>query len=296
MAQPPSRRNRTMGRRGIAILAVAGFFTFAGAAGAQAATLTVAKRTNPAGDPTAFTFHVAFKPIPGDTPPAGFKPPADFQLAGGQSRTFTVHKGFYTVTEQTAAGWTLADITCDNDNDPDPADAPKIDVARRTATLEISTPEHKGCTFTNTTTVVPPPGTPPGGTPPGGTPPGTTPPGTTPPGEQGTAPGQTVAGVQVARSSARLVAPERCVSRRFTVRVTAGRVASVAVFVNGRRVRTLAARTGQRRFSFVLPRPLRVARVVVRVTFRAGTAPATRTLRATVRRCAPQAIRPQFTG
>jgi len=72
VVQLSSRLNRMGGRRGrVAILAVVMLLTFAaGATGAQAATLTVGKVTNPAGDATMFTFHVAFKALPGDTPPA----------------------------------------------------------------------------------------------------------------------------------------------------------------------------------------------------------------------------------
>jgi len=260
-----------------------------GASGAQASSFTIAKQTDPAGDTTPFTFHVTFKPHPGDTPPAGFTPPADFTLAGGQSRTFTVHKGFYTVKELTVTGWRLANITCTTGGDPDPADAAKIDLGASSATIELSGTESKACTFRNAKVVTPAAPTPAQGTAPA------SPQGTAP--TQGSAPGtQGVLGEQVVRAAARLSAPSSCVSRRYTVSVRAGRVASVAFFVNGKRVRTLRARRGQQRFSVQLPRPSATARVVARVRFRANTSPATRTLRATIRRCAQQAVRPQFTG
>jgi hypothetical protein len=260
------------------------------ASGAEAATFKVTKLTDPAGDATPFTFHVTFTPQKNDTPPPDFEVPADFTLTGGKSKTFTVRKGFYTITELGLAGWRLVRITCDNGGDTDPADAPKIDVGAGKATLELSTTENKGCTFENAK--VPPPLGPPS-TPPS-TPPSSASP---PPAQQSTAPAQqNVAGTQAARSSAALVGPKRCVSRRFTVAVTAGRARTVSFVVNGRRLRTLTARAGQRRFSVQLPRPAVVSRVVVVVRFQPNTTPATRTLRTTVRRCAKQAVQPQFTG
>lgn len=275
-------------RRGgaLAISAVAMFMALAvGAAGAQAAQFTIKKTTDPVGDPTAFTYHVTFAPHPGDTPPADMKVPADFTLTGGQSRTFTVHKGFWTVTELSLSGWRLANITCDSGGDLDPADATKIDLTGRKATIELSGTEKKACTFNNAK--IPTPVAPPSSTPPAAAP---------TPVQQGAAPTQEVLGTQAVRSAAQLTGPRRCVSRQYTVSVTASRVRSVTFFVNGRRLRTLAARPGQRRFSVKVPRPLATARVVARVRFRQNTTPSTRVLSTTVRRCAQRAVQPQFTG
>lgn len=286
MFQRPVRLARVRRRGGaLAVTTAAMLMALAvGAAGAQATAFTITKTTDPAGDTTAFTYHVTFAPHPNDTPPASFKPPADFTLAGGQSRTFSnLHKGFYTVTELSLGGWRLANITCDNGNDPNPADAAKIDVAGRNATIELSPGESKACTFHNAKL------------PAAVSPSSPASQGSAPAGPQQT-PAQEVRGTQAVRAAARLSAPSRCVSRRFTVSVTAGRVRSVTFFVNGRRVRTLAARPGQRRFSVKVPRPLATARIVARVRFRANTTPRTRTLSRTVRRCAQQQVQPEFTG
>jgi hypothetical protein len=279
-------RVRSRRRRGMfAITAVVMFMALgAGAASAQATSFKITNMTDPAGDATPFTYHVTFAPQPGDNLPADFKPPADFTLTGGQSRTFTVHKGFYTITQLGVQGWQLANITCDNGGDTVAADAPKINVAGSNATLELSSTENKGCTFANAKV--------PGAAP--ATPPATGSP--APPAAQNQAPAQGVRGTRVVRAVASLAAPQRCVSRRYTVSVAAGRVRSVAFFVNGKRVRTLAARPGQRRFSVQLPKPKPTSIVVAKVQFRANTSPATRTLRATIRRCAQQAVQPQFTG
>jgi hypothetical protein len=292
-------RSSRIRRRGgaLAITAVAMFMALAvGAAGAQASAFTITKTTDPAGDPQPFTYHVTFKPHPGTTPPATDPSPDDFTLTGGQSRTFTVPKGFYTVSELSVSGWKLVAITCTDGGDTDPADKAKIDLGAAKATIELSSTEKKACTFKNAKVVppsVPPAVTPPSsGVAPQATPPapGAAPVATTPPAAQG------VLGEQAVRAGAVLAAPRRCVSRRYTVSVTAGRVQSVAFSVNGRQVRTVTARPGQRRFSVQLPRPAGVSNVVARVRFRANTTPATRTLRARIRSCAQQAVQPQFTG
>jgi len=281
-------RVRARRRRGMfAITAVVMFMTLAaGAASAQAASFKITNVTAPAGDATPFTYHVTFAPQPNDNVPADFKPPADFTLTGGQSRTFTVHKGFYTITQRTVEGWRLVSITCDNGGDKDPAGAAKIDVAGSDATLELSRTENKGCTFANAklpgTPVAPPPST--------GSP--------APPAAQSQAPTQSVLGQSVSRGAARVIAPSRCVTRRFTVVVTGARVQSVTFFVNGKAVRTIQGSTAQvrRRFSVTLPRPVSVSRVVARVRFQPNTTPATRTLRVTIRRCAVRQVKPEFTG
>ena len=267
-----------------------------GVAGAQASSFTITEQTDPAGDRAPFTFHVTFSPQPNDVPPPGFAPPADFQLMGGQSRTFTVHKGFYTVAQRTMSGWRLVDVRCDNGNDPDPADAPTINLGAGSATIELSKPEHKSCTFHNAR-ITPPPVAPPPVPPPGTTP---TPPGPTPTAAPApapaSAPGQAVKVTHAVSSRARIVAPKSCVSRRFTVLVSGGHVASVTFFVNGHRVRKLSARRSQRRFTVTLSRPLVVSRIVARVRFTQRATPRTRTLRRTIRRCTPSAVTPHFTG
>jgi hypothetical protein len=276
-----------------AITAVVMFMTLAGgAASAQAASFKITNLTDPAGDATPFTYHVTFAPQPNDNPPADFKPPADFTLTGGQSRTFTVHKGFYTITQRSVQGWRLVNITCDNGGDV-AADAPKIDVAGSNATLELSSTENKACTFANAKV----PGVP------VATPPSTGSPAPTAaqnqaPAAQNQAPAQSVLGQSVSRGAARVIAPSRCVTRTFTVVVTGARVQSVTFFVNGKKVRTIQGSTAQvrRRFSVTLPRPVSVSHVVARVRFQPNTTPATRTLRVTIRRCAVRRVQPEFTG
>lgn len=119
------------------------------AAGAGAAQLTIAVQTDPAGDTTPFAFHIDFAPQPGDDPGA-FVPPTSATVTAGSPVTLDVHKGFYTVTQQTPAGYKLVDIVCEaTPPDTDPADAFRVDVGLAQARIELSDTENKSCTFVN---------------------------------------------------------------------------------------------------------------------------------------------------
>jgi hypothetical protein len=300
MAEPMLTPRTTPIRRGaralITALAALTTLCVVAASAQAAATITITQRTQPAGDPTAFVFHLTGPACPDSATDA------TFELRDGQSQAIPLCRGqAFHVTQDQQPGWRLVDIQCvATPPDLDPDDAFGIDIPAATATIELSPDEQKACTFVNAKT---PPGTPPSSPPPGGTPPGGTPPGAsgspspvgaTPP--RPPAPAQGVLGEQVVRATASLQAPTRCVSRRYTVAVRAGRVRTVAFFVNGRRVTTVRARRGQRRFSVRLGVGPAVQRVVARVSFTDNTTPRTRTLRATVRRCAAGQVRPQFTG
>jgi hypothetical protein len=76
--------------------------------------------------------------------------------------------------------------------------------------------------------------------------------------------------------------------------VSGSPVRRIELTVNGRRVRTVIARRGQRSFAVTLPRAKgTVQRIAARVVFSNGAR--SRTLRTTAVRCAPAAA-PQFTG
>jgi hypothetical protein len=259
---------------------------------ANAATLTVTKKTTTA-DTTSFGFHVDFTPFPNDNPGPFKFPPTDFTLTNGTSKTFSdLHKGFFTVTENVPAGWKLNSIDCTKD--PDPADAPVI--TGNKVKVELSAAENKTCVFTNEKTPAPTAPEQPSGSSPSPpapaapAPSGTAPTGTAPP------PQSAVSPERVVSARAALQAPRACVSRRYTVTVTGGPVRSVTFSVNGRAVRTVTARPQQRRFTLALGVRSAVDRVVARVRFRSNASPRTRTLRATVRRCAQAGVSPEFTG
>jgi hypothetical protein len=222
------------------------------------ATLNVVKETSPLGDPTAFTFD------PSDALDA-----ANFQIAGGGTKSWTVDAGTYSVAELPTSGWTLSGVKCDD-----------TDSTASGATLNavLAPGEVVTCTFSNgraATPLVPAVDAPPAVVPP-------------------------AVGVLAERAlpaTARISGPGRCVSRSYTVSVSASPVQSVTFYRDGRKVRTVRAGTNQRRFTVRLPSvTAKVDTVRARVVFQPGATLRTRTLSATVRRCAVAAVRPQFTG
>ena len=111
------------------------------------------------------------------------------------------------------------------------------------------------------------------------------------------APSSAVRGTRSSSARARLAVPRACRSRAARVTVTGRLMRRVSFLVNGRRVRTMSIRAGQRSLSASLPLrrsgPARQT-VTARVTFRGG-APA-RTMIARATRCAQTEVSPQFTG
>jgi hypothetical protein len=233
-------------------------------------TVRIVKQTNPAGATERFSFH-----------PSAELSPADFDLADGESIDFRPQPGVYTVDEADTPGWDVEGITCDDANSTG---------SGSTATILVDPGETVTCTFTNRPSppvivVVPEPKPPVVVTPP-------------PPPAPVVAPvarGAVKAAV-ARRGTARLRRPARCVSGSYRVTVSGSPVRRIEFTVNGRRVRTVIARSGQRTFSVSLPVAKgTVQRVAARVVFSNGTR--SRTLRTTVLRCAQrQVVSPQFTG
>jgi hypothetical protein len=257
---------------------------------AQAATITVTVGTTPAGDSAPFTFHVTGPPC--DATPTDLT----FALSDGQSKVLPLcdspadvaHR--FHVTEQLPAGWQLTSIDCTSD-DPDPADAFVIDIPTATAFVELSASENKSCIFRNAKVPAPTPATP-VTTPPAATvtpvPPSATPPSSGVAGEQQRSP---------IRATARIRAQGRCAARTARVTVSGRLMRQVRFSLNGRRARTVTVTRGVRLVTALVPLGRsgpRVQTVRARVTFRNGAAP--RTLTASVRRCAPARVAPQFTG
>ena len=255
-------------------------------------TIVVEKKTDPAGAEQLFTFH-----------PSANLGDADFQLADGGQQVFQSDPGSYTVQELPTDGWTLTKLSCDG------GVLSQVDssMADGTAHIDLASGETVVCIFTNTKNAPPenpppdnpPPNNPPPKNPPPGkppvTPPTVTPPTVTPPAAvvippaQAAAPAQAVAGTRAARGTARL-RTAGCSARRARVTVTGSPMRRVVFSVNGRRIKTVDVRAGRRSVTVSLP----FGAVTARVTFRNGAAG--RTLRATVRSCAPRVVRPNFTG
>ena len=101
------------------------------------------------------------------------------------------------------------------------------------------------------------------------------------------------------RGRARLRGPSGCVYRTFRANVTGRQIRRVTFYVDGRRVAVRRARNGQRRFTArVTPGRLSlgVHRVTARVVFRSTSRTPARTLVLSFQRCARQAPSPRFTG
>jgi hypothetical protein len=112
------------------------------------------------------------------------------------------------------------------------------------------------------------------------------------------APAQGVQGVKVVSPArtAVLGAQTSCASRVVRVTVRGRSMRRISFSVNGRHVRTVTVRSGQRSVIASLPMTNRRASQVVtaRVTF--GNGARARTLSARASRCAQVAVQPQFTG
>jgi hypothetical protein len=236
--------------------------------------IVIEKKTLPTGADQHFAFH-----------PSEDLSPADFLLADGGEKIFEPPAGTYTVQELPTEGWTLTRLSCDDTDSS---------VTGATATIDLAAGETVVCTFTNTKDAV---GKPPVDSPPIGNP-TSNPPVSLPPAVTATAsrapasqvsPSQAVRGTRVARGTARLRVP-RCGASRVRVTVHGSPMRRVVFSVNGRRAATVVVPAGRRSVTVSLP----VGAVSARVTFRNGAS--ARTLRATARRCAPRAARPQFTG
>ncbi len=98
--------------------------------------------------------------------------------------------------------------------------------------------------------------------------------------------------------SARLRGPSGCVHRRFRATVRGSKIAQVTFYRDGKRIKRIVAKAGQRRFS-VMVEPARaqgVHRITAKIRFRSASQTRTRTLRLSYQRCRKQIVRPQFTG
>jgi hypothetical protein len=112
------------------------------------------------------------------------------------------------------------------------------------------------------------------------------------------APATAVAGEQERSpaGAARLGAQTVCTSRVVRITVAGRQMRDIAFSINGRHVRTVTIRAGQRSVTTSLPmkHPRSTQVVTARVRFRNGARP--RTLSARTSRCGQAAVQPTFTG
>jgi hypothetical protein len=102
-------------------------------------TIRIVKATSPDGG-AGFTFT---DDVPGSA--------GTFSLADGDVQTFTgAPAGTYTITENAVAGWSVTDVSCDDDGDS------TGDPFARSATVRLQGGESVTCTFTNLQSVAAP--------------------------------------------------------------------------------------------------------------------------------------------
>jgi hypothetical protein len=105
-----------------------------------------------------------------------------------------------------------------------------------------------------------------------------------------------VSGTRAVSGRAVLARLPRCASSRYRLTVRGRAMRSIAVYVNGRKVRTVRVARGRTSVTVALARVGRVQRVRARVTFDASSRTRARDLRMTILPCAPGSARPTFTG
>jgi hypothetical protein len=161
---------------------------------------------------------------------------------------------------------------------------------------KFSTGETGTVTKSMTCTTPPPPPPPPPPAAPSPTAPPPPPPASTV--TPGPPPATAVAGQQASPPAriARLAARSACRARVVRVRVVGRQMRDIAFAINGRHVRTITVRAGQRSVTVALPMRNRRAsqRVTARVRFRNGAR--ARTLSTRTSRCGQAAVQPTFTG
>jgi hypothetical protein len=103
---------------------------------------------------------------------------------------------------------------------------------------------------------------------------------------------------EIVNGSARLRGPSGCVSKRFRVTVRGKRIRQVTFYRDGKRIKRITAKPGQRKFSLRIKPGAQqgVHRITARVRFVAASQTRTRTLRLSYQRCRRQIVRPRFTG
>jgi Domain of unknown function DUF11/Prealbumin-like fold domain len=103
---------------------------------------------------------------------------------------------------------------------------------------------------------------------------------------------------EIISGRARLRGPSGCVRGPFTATVRGRRIARVTFYRDGKRIKTINAKPGQRKFTVkVKPGGAQtIHRVTARVRFKTASQTRARTLRLSYQRCRKQIVRPRFTG
>jgi hypothetical protein len=105
-----------------------------------------------------------------------------------------------------------------------------------------------------------------------------------------------VSATRVVSGRAVLARLPRCATTRYRLTVRGRAMRDIAVYLNGRKVRTVRVARGRTSVTVALARSGRVQRVRARVTFDRSSRTGARDLRMTILPCAPGSARPTFTG
>ena len=110
---------------------------------------------------------------------------------------------------------------------------------------------------------------------------------------------QVVLGERVTPGAARLLGPSGCAAKAFNARIRGSKVATVTFVLDGKVVKKVANTKNAKVISFrINPKKLRIGvhRLVVNVTFQAGSNTKPKTLRLSFQRCGKKLVAPRFTG
>ena len=110
---------------------------------------------------------------------------------------------------------------------------------------------------------------------------------------------QVVLGERVTPGAARLLGPSGCASKVFSARIRGSKIATVTFVLDGKVAKRVKNTTGAKVIAFrVNPKKLRIGvhRLVVNVTFQAGSNTKPKTLRLSFQRCGKKLVAPRFTG
>lgn len=112
-------------------------------------------------------------------------------------------------------------------------------------------------------------------------------------------PEQAVLGARISPGNARLLGPTGCQAKAFNARIRGSKIATVTFVLDGKVVKKVKNTKNAKLIAFrINPENLRVGvhRLVVSITFQAGTGTKPKTLRLSFQRCAKKLVSPRFTG
>ena len=112
-------------------------------------------------------------------------------------------------------------------------------------------------------------------------------------------PAQLVLPERIVPGAANLVGPTGCIGKAFNARVRGSKIATVTFVLDGKIVKRVTNKTNASLIQLrVNPKRLKIGvhRLVVNITFQAGSGTKPKTIRLSFQRCARKLAKPRFTG